>query len=109
MAEVVVLVTTASEEEAVQVGQALVREGLVACANIVPRIRSIFRWEGKIEEEQECLLVLKSQRAHFKSLSRRVKELHSYSVPEIIALPIVEGLPDYLAWLRDMTPLGGTR
>jgi periplasmic divalent cation tolerance protein len=107
VAEVVVLVTTASEEEAAQVGQALVKEGLVACANIVPGIRSIFRWEGKIEEEAECLLVLKSQRDHFEQLSKRVKELHSYSVPEIIALPIVDGLPEYLAWLRDMTPLGG--
>ena len=108
MAEVVVLVTTASEDEAANIGRALVQSGLVACANIVPRIRSIFRWEGKVEEERECLLVLKSQSDHFDQLCKRIRELHSYSVPEIIALPIADGLPEYLAWVRDMTPLGGT-
>ncbi len=103
MAEIVVLVTASSEEEASRIAGALVEGGLAACANIVPEIRSIFRWEGKTANERETLLVLKSQTDCFDELSSRIKELHSYSVPEIIALPIIKGSPEYLAWIREMT------
>ena len=107
MAEIVVLVTTGSEEEAVKIGRALVEAKLVACANVIPTIRSIFQWEGKVEDERESLLVLKSQADRFDPLAQKVRELHSYEVPEIIALPIAQGTTDYLAWVRDMTRSGG--
>ena len=100
--EIVIFVTTASEEEATRIGRALVEGGLAACANVVPGIRSIFSWEGKVAEERECLILLKSRSGLFNQLSTAVKSLHSYSVPEIIALPIVQGSTDYLAWIRDV-------
>ena len=106
MAEIVVLVTASSEEEASRIAGALVEGGLAACANIVPEIRSIFRWEGKIVNERESLLVLKSQTDCFEELTSQVKKLHSYSVPEIIALPITAGSSEYLAWIREVTRTG---
>lgn len=101
--EVVVLVTTSSEEEAARIGRAVVEAKLAACANILPHIRSIFWWEGKVSEEQECLMVLKSRTDLFEELAATIKKLHSYRVPEIIALPITRGSPDYLAWIREVT------
>lgn len=103
MAEIIVLVTIGSEEEAVTISRALVEEQLVACANIVPKIRSVFRWEGKVEEETESLIIMKSQESRMEEICRKVKELHSYDVPEVISLPIISGLPDYLGWVRAMT------
>ena len=102
MGEVVVLITTGSVEEAQKIGRILVDAGLVACANIVPSVQSIFRWEGQVTEEQETLLILKSVSEAFESLEAKVKSHHSYSVPEIIALPIETGSKPYLAWVRDM-------
>jgi periplasmic divalent cation tolerance protein len=81
----------------------LVEERLAACANIVSPLRSIYRWEGKIWDEKEWLLIIKTQQSTFEDLSKRVKALHSYSVPEIIALPIVEGSPAYLNWIEENT------
>jgi len=110
MSEVVVLITTASEEEAQKIGRILVEDGLVACANIIPAVRSIFRWEGQVTEEQEVLLVLKSVSEAFDSLEATVKAHHSYSVPEIIALPIQTGSEPYLEWVRETTrPVKGPR
>lgn len=103
MAEVVILITVGSEEEAQKIGRILVDEGLVACANIVPNIRSIFRWEGKVTEERETLLILKSVSTAFESIEAMVKTHHSYSVPEIIALPIQGGSASYLKWVQEMT------
>lgn len=102
-AEIVVFVTTSSEEEAARIGRALVESGLAACANVLPRVRSIFSWEGKVSEEQESLMVLKTQADLFEDLAATVKKLHSYSVPEIIAVPITRGSADYLAWIRSVT------
>lgn len=101
--EIVVLVTTASEEEAARIGRAAVEAQLAACANVLPGIRSIFRWEGKVSDERESLLLLKSRSDLFQELAATVKKLHSYEVPEIIALPISAGSPDYLDWLRNST------
>ncbi len=101
--EIVVFVTTSSEEEAARIGRALVEAGLAACANVLPRVRSIFSWEGKVSEEQESLMVLKTRADLFKDLAATVKKLHSYSVPEIIAVPITRGSADYLAWIRNVT------
>ncbi|MDQ6734759.1 MAG: divalent-cation tolerance protein CutA [Nitrospirota bacterium] len=100
---IIVLVTTASEEEATTIGRAVVKQGLAACANILPLKKSIFHWEGQIAEEQECLMIMKSRPALFEELSMAVKRLHSYNVPEIVAMPIVKGSPDYLDWIIENT------
>ncbi|MEN6439942.1 MAG: divalent-cation tolerance protein CutA [Syntrophobacter sp.] len=95
----VVFVTAGGEEEAARIGRALVEEKLAACANMVPRIRSIYRWKGEIHDEQEVLLLIKTRSSLFPTLRDRVKQLHSYEVPEIVAFPLTQGLPDYLAWV----------
>ncbi|MBI5026610.1 MAG: divalent-cation tolerance protein CutA [Nitrospirae bacterium] len=103
MDEIVVFITAGSEEEAAKIARGLVDAHLAGCVNIVRNIRSIYRWQGKIEDEAEVLMVVKTQRHLFASLSKKVKELHSYTVPEIIAMPIVEGSEDYLKWLMEVT------
>jgi len=96
---VVVYVAAGSEQEALNIAKAAVEERLAACANLIPKIRSIYRWEGKVCDEPECYLIIKTRKALFHTLRDRVKDLHSYEVPEIIALPIIEGLEDYLEWI----------
>ena len=103
MAEVVVFVTVPSEKEGVFLGRTLVEQRLVACATLIPNVRSIFQWEGKISEERECLLVLKSRTEVYDALEAAVKAHHSYDVPEIVALPILQGSAEYLSWIREMT------
>ena len=98
--ELVVLVTAGSEEEARTISHKLIHEELVACVNIVPAVQSIFQWEGKITEETESLLILKTTNHVFPKLEAAIKTHHSYSVPEIIALPIKIGSLDYLSWVR---------
>jgi len=100
---IVVLVTCSSEEEALRIAHALVEGHLAACVNLVSPIRSIYRWEGKIWDEKEWLLIIKTQAKRFDRLKKRVKSLHSYDVPEIISLPIVEGSSSYLNWIRENT------
>ena len=100
---IVVFVTCGSEEEALKIARALVEEKLAACANMISPLRSIYRWEGKTWDEKEWLLIIKTQQSTFEDLAKRVKTLHSYSVPEIIALPIVEGSPAYLTWIEENT------
>ena len=98
---VLILVTASQKSEAEQIGQALVEEKLAACCNIVENISSIFHWKGKICREQECLLLIKSTRGNIDDIITRVKKLHSYEVPEIIALPIIAGSDDYLEWVKN--------
>jgi len=93
--------TAANREEAVKIVRSLLEERLIACANIVGPISSIFWWQGKIDEAREFLVFMKSHENLFERLSERVKEIHSYEVPEIIALPIIKGSPPYLQWLSD--------
>ncbi len=99
----VVFITAGSEDEAAIIGRTLVEERLAACANIVPQIRSIYRWRGKIEDEPEALMFLKTTRAQLQTLIQRAGELHSYEVPGITALSIVEGHPPYLDWIQENT------
>ncbi len=101
---IVVLITSASREEADRIARRLVEDRLAACVNVVPQIRSLFVWEGKLSQEDEVLLVVKSRRSRFEQLAAAVKHLHSYSVPEIIALPVVVGSTDYLRWVSESTP-----
>ena len=104
MAEaIVVLVTCGSEAEALRIAHSLVEGRLAACVNIISPVRSIYRWEGKIWDEKEWTLIIKTQKKRFEELEKKVKSLHSYSVPEIIGLPIVEGASSYLKWLEEMT------
>jgi periplasmic divalent cation tolerance protein len=95
----VVLVTAPTPERAAEIARALVEERLAACGNVVPGIRSIYRWEGEVHEDAEALLVLKTTRARFDALRDRVLALHPYEVPEVIALPVETGSAAYLAWL----------
>jgi len=101
--ETVILITASSPEEAEKIGRALVDEHLAACVNIVAGVRSFFFWEGRTQEASETLLFCKSRLALMDRVIARVKSLHSYSVPEIIALPVASGLPAYLRWLGDST------
>jgi len=95
-----VLMTAPTEEEAAIIARALVEERLVACVNIIPKVRSIYRWEGKVCDEQEVMMVAKSESTLAPSVVARVKELHSYEVPEIICLPVETGSGDYLDWIE---------
>ena len=100
---VVVLVTAASAEDAARIGRVLVEERLAACANVVGPITSIYRWQGAVEEASEHLMLVKARATDFERVAARVRELHTYDVPEIIALPIRGGSPAYLAWLAEST------
>ncbi len=95
------LITAGSYEEGERIAEGLVRAGLAACVNLARGVESFYHWEGKFCREGEVLLIVKSLRALLPELVKRVKELHSYSVPEVIALPIVGGSEDYLKWVRE--------
>jgi periplasmic divalent cation tolerance protein len=99
----VVLVTAGSREEAEGIARALVAERLAACASLVAPVTSIYRWQGAVERAEEVLLLIKTRRALVARLEARVRALHSYEVPEVIALPIVAGARPYLAWLAGAT------
>ena len=98
---IVVLVTVGLSEEAAKLGRSLVEERLAACVNCIGPIRSVYRWKGQIEEDEEFLLVVKTREDLFARLKAKVVSLHSYSVPEVIALPIVKGNEGYLQWLGE--------
>ncbi|HZU95672.1 MAG TPA: divalent-cation tolerance protein CutA [Planctomycetota bacterium] len=100
----VVFVTVSSEEEGMKIARALVAKKLAACVNLVPGVRSVFRWKGEVKDEKELLLVVKTRESKLAHLVQAVKELHSYTVPETIALPILGGSEAYLGWLREETP-----
>jgi len=98
----VILVTCGSRREARRIARSLVDRQLAACVNILTtRVESIYRWKGRTESAKEFLLVIKTSRRHFAALRREIERLHSYEVPEIIALPISAGSPQYLRWLEE--------
>lgn len=96
-------VTMPDAERATALARALVSEGLAACVNVVPGVRSIYRWEGKIQEDDEVLCLIKTRPAIFDRVRRRILELHPYDVPEILGFTVDEGSPAYLDWLRAAT------
>ncbi len=103
MDPIVIFVTASSEEEAQKIANGLLQKKLIACANIMSGVKSMFWWQGKIDHANEYLLILKTQRKLFPKVAKTVKSLHSYDVPEIIALPIIEGEEGYLKWLANET------
>ena len=100
---VAVFITASSREEAVRLAEALVAEKLAACVNRVDGVSSVYWWKGKVERAEESLLIAKTRGDLVGKLIARVKELHSYTVPEVIVLPIKEGNPDYLKWIDEVT------
>lgn len=99
----VVFVTVGNAEEASKIGRTLVEEKLVACANMISSIDSIYWWKGQICQDRECLLIMKTRSSLFPVLKNRIKELHSYELPEIVAFPIEQGLPGYIEWVLENT------
>jgi len=96
---VVIFITTGTDEEAQEVAKALLNNRLAACVNIVPKINSIFWWNDTLDSAQENLLIVKSRASLLNEIVKLVKEVHSYETPEIVALPIIGGNPDYLDWI----------
>ena len=98
--KIVVLSTCATEEEAAKLARVLVEARVAACVTIVPGVRSVYRWQAAIESAAECLLVIKSSRQLFEALRMALEKAHAYDVPEVLALPVVEGAPNYMNWLE---------
>lgn len=98
---IVVLITTKDSDEADKIAVTLTQEKLIACANIIKGIQSVFWWEGKVNYSDETLMIIKTQNHLFNKIVEKVKSLHSYSVPEVIALPVIDGNPDYLKWINE--------
>jgi len=101
VAALVVFSTFPDADTAARVARALVEQQLAACVNVVPAVRSIYRWEGKVCDEAETLAVIKTTAERYTALAARIAELHPYQVPEVIALPLADGHPPYLAWLAE--------
>ena len=97
--KIVILSTCATEEEAERLARVLLDARLAACINVIPRMRSFYRWKGAVESADECLLLIKSSRPLFEPLKAELEKVHSYDVPEVIALPVLEGAEKYLNWM----------
>lgn len=100
---IVVFITASSKEEAEKIASGLLLEKLAACVNIIENVNSHFWWQGKIDKAREVLLVIKTRKTLFNKLMKKVQTLHSYEVPEIIALPVIAGSKKYLDWIDDST------
>ncbi len=98
---VIALTTTDSRESAQKIAAFLVQEHVVACVNIIPGISSVYYWQGKIVSDDEHLLVIKTTRARAETIKSRLSEIHHYQVPELVILPVIDGLPDYLNWVEE--------
>jgi periplasmic divalent cation tolerance protein len=102
--KIVVLCTCPTQEEAGKLARLVVEERLAACASVVPGVRSFYRWKGAVEAAREHLMVIKTTREAFPALSAALQKAHSYELPELVALPIVDGSASYLAWLDENVP-----
>ena len=102
----IVFSTFASEEEAARVTRTLVEERLIACANLLPGARSIYRWQGKVEDQREVVALMKTRKQDWPALMARLHELHSYDTPECVAVRIAAGAPRYMAWLEEQLEPG---
>ncbi len=100
---ILVYITTKNKKEAEKIGRVLVKEKLAACVNIIGGVNSIYRWKGKIEESKEAILIAKTKNSLLAELIKKVKALHSYECPDIVALPIKGGSKDYLKWVSENT------
>ena len=98
---IVVFVTAKDISEAKKISDQLLKKKLIVCANLIEGVESVFRWQGKIDQAKETLMILKSKQSLFKKIVKTVNAHHSYEVPEVIALPIVDGNPDYLKWIDE--------
>jgi periplasmic divalent cation tolerance protein len=97
---VVVMVTTSSQDEAAKIAKHVIQLRLAACASTIPTVHSTYWWEGKIMNDQESLVLIKTTSDKYPSLQETIQKLHSYKVPEIIAIPVIKGLPPYLEWVN---------
>ncbi len=98
--KIIVLTTCESSQDAQTIAETLVEKRLAACVNILPGLKSVYRWKGKVENAAELLLLIKTRRGLFEQLSAELERIHPYEVPEVIALPVVDGAPSYLEWLE---------
>src|SRR5581483_6625370 len=105
----VVIATCANEEQGAGIGRTLVEERLAACVNLVAPVRSIYRWRDAIEDERETLMLIKTRAALVRRLERRIKELHTYEVPEVVAMKLDSGSTPYLTWLLESTGSRGRK
>jgi periplasmic divalent cation tolerance protein len=99
--KIIVFVTCESKEQGERIAQSVVTEKLAACVNVLPGVRSCYVWEAKLTWSDEVLLLIKTTRGRFEQLKNRVRELHSYSVPEIVGVPIEEAFDKYIAWIDE--------
>jgi len=99
--KIVIFVTVGNSKDAALLAKSLVEKRLAACVNLLPGVASWYWWEGKVTEDQEVLLMMKTSRDHFPALEKEILRVHSYAVPEVIALPIVEGSKNYLNWIEE--------
>lgn len=106
---VVLYCTVPNLEVGSSVARVLVQEGLVACVNLIPGLQSIYRWKGEICEDSEVMLMMKTVRSRTEEIAKRVKSLHPYETPELVALPVRGGLEGYLAWVREQACVGCLR
>jgi periplasmic divalent cation tolerance protein len=104
----IALCTCPDAETAARLAGALVEQGLAACVNIVAGVTSVYRWQGRVHHDSEQLLIIKTRRARYQKMESRLRELHPYELPEIVAVPMERGLEAYLEWIRTQTD-GGTQ
>jgi periplasmic divalent cation tolerance protein len=100
---IVVLSTAKDKAQANKIAKYLVQEKLAACVNMIEKVQSVFRWEGKVDQANEVLLIIKTQKSRLPKMIKAIKMMHSYQVPEIIALPIIGGSANYLKWVKEST------
>ncbi len=95
--------SVSDKQEAVSISKHLVEKKLIACCNIIPSVTSVYEWKGKINEDSEALMIMKTRTELFKEVEAEIKKLHSYDLPEIICIPVIDGSKEYLSWVNEQT------